>query len=60
MARSDDATFYRTREQQELLASDNATDATIKRLHWEMAQRYAYLAQEAERSADAGGVTVSQ
>jgi len=48
MSHSDDAEFFRSREQRELLASDKASDPTIKRLHWEMAQRYAYLASEAE------------
>jgi hypothetical protein len=49
----DGADFYRKREKQELEASDKATDPMIKRLHWEMAHRYAYLAKEAENESGA-------
>jgi len=45
---AEDAEFYRKREVQEMAASERASDPMIRRLHWEMAQRYAYLAQEAE------------
>jgi len=54
MADEDSAAFYRKREQQELEASEKATDMMIKRLHWEMAQRYAFLASEAESDTGAG------
>lgn len=48
MAEEENAAYFRKREQQELKQSDNATDPQIKRLHWEMAQRYAFLASELE------------
>lgn len=48
---AEDAEFYRKRELQEMAASERAPDPMIKRLHWEMAQRYAYLAREAESMA---------
>ncbi|CAN5386942.1 hypothetical protein BH10PSE13_BH10PSE13_07980 [soil metagenome] len=47
----EDAEFYRMRELQEMTASERAADPMIRRLHWEMAQRYAYLAREAEEAA---------
>lgn len=51
MNRKDDAAFYRSREMQEMRSSELAADPHICRLHWEMAQRYGYLAREAEASA---------
>lgn len=44
------ASFYRRREAQELRASTMASDPRIGRLHWEMAQRYADLADQAEEA----------
>ena len=52
MAQEDTVQFYHRRKMQELAASDRATDPTIRRLHWEMAQRYAFLASEAEGSGE--------
>jgi hypothetical protein len=46
---AEDAEFYRKREAQEMAASDRALDPMTRRLHWEMAQRYAFLAGEADR-----------
>ena len=45
-----DARFYRRREAQELKASTIAADPRIGRLHWEMAQRYADMAEQAEEA----------
>lgn len=53
MAHLDDAAFYRMREKQELHASEKASDPMIKRLHWEMTQRYAQLAEEASEAEGA-------
>jgi hypothetical protein len=46
VANSIDREFYNRRRDQELEASDAATDPVIKRLHWEMAQRYSWLARQ--------------
>ncbi|HEX7782049.1 MAG TPA: hypothetical protein VF509_04510 [Sphingobium sp.] len=48
MSVGDDVEFYRSREAQELRSSELATDPHIRRLHWEMAQRYNFLALRAE------------
>jgi hypothetical protein len=40
--------FYKRREAQELRASTEASDPVVKRLHWEMAQRYNHLASVVE------------
>jgi hypothetical protein len=51
MNRNDDATFYRSREIQEIQSSQPAVDPHIRRLHWEMAQRYGFLATQAENGS---------
>ncbi|WP_171905729.1 hypothetical protein [Sphingobium phenoxybenzoativorans] len=51
MNRNDDAAFYRNREMQEMRSSELAADPHICRLHWEMAQRYGFLARQAEALA---------
>jgi len=51
-----DARFYRRREAQELKASTIAADPKIGRLHWEMAQRYADLADVAEQAEEAPSI----
>ncbi|MDF0544100.1 hypothetical protein PX699_17255 [Sphingobium sp. H39-3-25] len=48
MTRENDCAYYQMRNAQELRASEGAADNLIKRLHWEMAQRYAFLAKEKE------------
>lgn len=55
----DSADYFKRREAQELEASDKASDPTIKRLHWEMAQRYAYLASEAGGGCDGADETAA-
>lgn len=47
-----DAEFYRRREAQELKASTMASNHKIGRLHWEMAQRYADLADLADQAEE--------
>lgn len=53
MLNTDDGAYYRKRQAQEMEASEKATDPMIKRLHWEIAQRYAFLASEQEEMSDA-------
>jgi len=53
MLNADDGAYYRKRQAQEMEASKKAIDPMIRRLHWEIAQRYAFLASEQEQITDA-------
>ena len=45
---SDDADYYRRREQDQRRLADQASSKSIRSLHLDMADRYRQLAQEAE------------
>lgn len=55
MQQLDDKEFYARRREKELSASAAATDPIIARLHWEMAERYAWLSKKDEINAEADG-----
>jgi hypothetical protein len=53
----DDATYYRTRAQEEIDAAMAADSTSARRAHLELAQRYEELALALEQRRDATGVS---
>jgi hypothetical protein len=50
MSKRNDDTYFATRAQQERRMAEEATDARIAALHWELASRYEELAGERDSS----------